>query len=70
MFRLQKQASHLLLTCLDTAWILCPLESTASQVALEIKKGVGLGILEPLEVWPVPKGPRSLTLPKVKQTAL
>ena len=46
----------LLLTCLDTTWIPCLPASTASQVALWIGKRVGLGILQPMEVWPSPWG--------------
>ena len=53
--RLQKQKSTpliLLLACVDIDRIPCLPTSTPSQVALYIRKGVGLGILEPLEVWP------------------
>ena len=49
-----EQASDQLLTCLDTAWIPCLPAITASQAALEIRKRVGLRILEPLKVWPTP----------------
>ena len=49
-----EQASDQVLTCLDTAWMPCLPASTASQAALEIRKGVDLGILEPLKVWPTP----------------
>ena len=63
-------ASDLLLIWLDTVQILCLIARTESQVVLWIRKGVGLGILGPSEVWPTPKGLRSLITHKVKQTAL
>ena len=53
LFRLQKQDSRpliLLLTCLDTDQIPCLPARTESQAALQIRKGVGLGTLEYLEV--------------------
>ena len=43
-----EQASDLLLTCLDTAWIPCLPGITASQAALWIRK--------PLRVWSIPRG--------------
>ena len=52
LFRLQQQEHRpltLLLTCLDTARILCLPATTVSQAALQIRKGFGLGILELLE---------------------
>ena len=42
------QASNLFRPCLDTAWILCLPASTASQVALQIRKGV---VLEFVSHW-------------------
>ena len=55
LHRLQKQERRPLI-CLEMAQIACLLPSTASQAALWIRKGVGLGSLEPLEVWPVVQG--------------
>ena len=55
LFRLQKQENKpltLFLTCLDTAQILYLPSSTGSHAALQIRKRVDLGILEPLRVWP------------------
>ena len=40
--------------CPVTAWIPCLPSSTASQESLYIRKGVGFGILGPLEVWSTP----------------
>ena len=49
-----EQAFDMLLICLDTAWIPCLHASIVSQAAPQIRKGVGLGILEPLEALPAP----------------
>ena len=49
-----EQAFDMLLLCLDTAWIPYLHASIASQAAPQMRKGVGLGILESLEVWPAP----------------
>ena len=59
-----------MLTCLDTAQIPNLPASTESQVVFWIRKGVGLGILGPLEVWPTPQGLRSLMTHKMKQITL
>ena len=58
LHRLQKQERRPLM-CLDTAQIACLPPSTASQAALWKRKGVGLGSLEPLEVWPVLRGSKT-----------
>ena len=57
------------LSCLNTASRLCLLLSTANQAEFSIRKGVGLWILESLEVWPTPWPLRSLKTHKVKQKA-
>ena len=58
MFGLQKKESRTL-TYFCLAWnpaqILCLPASTSSQVALQIRKGMGLGILENLEFWLTPQ---------------
>ena len=58
LFGLQKKESRTLTYCLawNPAQILCLPEGTSSQVALQIRKGEGLGVLEPLELWPTPPG--------------
>ena len=68
----KKESRTLIYYCLawNPAQILCLPASTSNQVALQIKKGVGLGILEPLQLWPTPQGLRSLVTHKVKQIIL
>ena len=50
LFRLQKPAFDLPGHCLDSL----PACKHSKSVALQIRTGVGLGILELLEVWPTP----------------